>query len=68
VLVHEVFHHAYLGWTDLQIMNDPYFQQNGLSAGAPGSAAITGWMSTDCTCTPALGNNACTAGTASWGK
>jgi hypothetical protein len=63
-LVHEVFHHAYLGWSDTQILNDLYFQQNGLPVGAAGSKVITDWMSTDC-CNPS--KTTCTAGSASWG-
>lgn len=65
-LVHEALLHAYAGLPDSQVLGNTYFAGKGLVSGP--SSNITGWMSTDCTCTPGPNNQSCTAGTASWGK
>jgi hypothetical protein len=63
-LVHEVLLHAYAGVSDPQMLDDNFFSFNGLFDTGQGSTAITGWMSTDCKCTPGRGN--CQANTATW--
>jgi hypothetical protein len=67
ILVHEVLLHAYAGLSDDNVYSA--FANNGLWNDKQGSANITKWMSTDCTCTPGNttpGAPACQANTATW--
>jgi hypothetical protein len=50
-LIHEVLIHAYAGVSDSQVESDNYFKSQGYWFDGKGSATISLWMSTDCTCT-----------------
>jgi hypothetical protein len=70
-LVHEVLLHAYAGLPDHAVLTNPLFADKTVGKlwnDGKGSTTISGWLSTDCTCTP--GDPAaptCQPNTASWG-
>lgn len=70
-LIHEVLIHAYAGVSDTQVENSSYFRSQHYWFDGVGSATISSWMSTDCTCTPENPDNqkndvTCNANTAKW--
>jgi hypothetical protein len=68
ILIHEVLLHAYAGITDDQILGRtgyPFFLNKGLYDDGNGSTTISGWIGTDCNCTPGH-PSACQPNTASW--
>ncbi len=66
--VHELVIHTYAAESDDKMFDNTYLQRQGLLRpdGTGASSYITGWISTDCKCTPGVSSTSCQANTAKW--